>query len=68
LKLHSIRKKLRGWSINLKADKKHKVKYQSEIQKLQLIHEVRALDNQELDAFRNYQIELDNIYLAGEQY
>jgi hypothetical protein len=44
------------------------VKYQSEIQKMQLIHEVRALDNQELDAFRNYQIELKNIYLAEEQY
>jgi hypothetical protein len=33
LKLHSIRKKLRDLSINLKAEQnKHKIKYQSKIQ------------------------------------
>jgi hypothetical protein len=32
LKLHSIRKKIRRWSINLKSEQKKKLLYQSEIQ------------------------------------
>jgi hypothetical protein len=69
LKLHFIRKKLRGWSINLKALKRrNKDHYQTELNRLQLLHEDRQLDDQEIDSFQIFGLQLDKLYLEEEQY
>jgi hypothetical protein len=68
LKLYFIRKKLNGWSLNLKAEKKKRIRFQQEINILQFLHEERPLDINELDYFQSYQLGLDQIYLEEEQY
>jgi hypothetical protein len=69
LKLQKIRKNLRGWDRNIKAEKiKNKTTYLKDIKYMENIQEERILDEIELERLKFCHIELDKIYDDEEKY